>query len=261
MTAIEVATTVAIVLASIDAPTTIEASLARFPPRAGRRGEVIVVDASRDDDRRAIASAISPRVRVLRRQPGSLAPELWRDGLRTPVSPSRRVLDRPDGPAPGWLAALLAGAGRDRRGRRRRADRARAMGCRRRTGRSTCSAMSTICRRCSTSAGSSPRRQRPLSPRPPRGPRASLVGRLLGGRGPSRLRDRGETLAIVPGRRRRVPGGCVARLRRSRQRLAHARHYGAGRSQGRRPGAAPRPVGRRRPRSRRSCWRGSSAIS
>ena len=71
---------VAIVLASIDASATIGASVREFLTQLGDRGRVIVADGSRDGSAE-IAQAVSAEVQVVDRTPGTLAPVLWREGL------------------------------------------------------------------------------------------------------------------------------------------------------------------------------------
>jgi hypothetical protein len=71
----------AVILAAIDAQPTFRRSLQRWLLEMDRPGEVIVVDASRDETADEIEE-LFPGVRVLRRLPGHLVPELWRDGLR-----------------------------------------------------------------------------------------------------------------------------------------------------------------------------------
>jgi len=82
-----------------------DATLARFAAEAGPRGEVIVVDASRDGSAGGPAGRFA-NVRHLRRPPGRLVPLLWRDGLLAADAPlvafsTARML-----PRPGWLASL-----------------------------------------------------------------------------------------------------------------------------------------------------------
>lgn len=96
---------VSVVLASVDALATIIPSLTRFLEEAGAEGEVILVDASSDGsaDR---AEALFPGLRILRRPPGTLAPELWRDGLDASQAPLVAFSTAQMVPACGWLAAL-----------------------------------------------------------------------------------------------------------------------------------------------------------
>ncbi len=91
-----------VIVASIDARATIQASLTAFLREVRDQGEVILVDASRDGTADEVARQF-PSVLVLRRPAGWLAPELWREGLleaRTPLiafSTAQMV------PSEGWL--------------------------------------------------------------------------------------------------------------------------------------------------------------
>jgi hypothetical protein len=96
---------VSVVLASIDARSTIAASLSRFLDEAGSQGELILVDASRDGTAEE-AERSFPRVQVLRRPAGWLAPELWRDGLAAAKAPLVAFSTAQMVPSAGWLAAL-----------------------------------------------------------------------------------------------------------------------------------------------------------
>jgi len=96
---------VAVVVAWDGPPRSPDATLARFASEAGPRGEVIVVDASRDGSAAAFAARFA-NVRHLRRPAGRLVPVLWRDGLLIADAPlvafsTARML-----PKPGWLASL-----------------------------------------------------------------------------------------------------------------------------------------------------------
>lgn len=95
----------AIILAAIDARGTVRASVSRFLQELGDRGEVILVDASRDGTAGA-AAAMFPRLRVLRQPAGRLAPELWRDGLEATDAPLVALSTAQMVPRAGWLAAL-----------------------------------------------------------------------------------------------------------------------------------------------------------
>lgn len=98
---------VAVVVASVDASETARASLRRFAEEVRGRGEVVVVDASRDGTAGEIERTM-PGVRVIRRAPGALAPELWRDGLRATDAPLVAFSTAAMVPEPGWLDAMLA---------------------------------------------------------------------------------------------------------------------------------------------------------
>jgi hypothetical protein len=96
---------VSVVVAATDARATVGACLGRFAEEVAGRGEVLLVDASHDGTARL---ALATGVRVLRRAPGALAPELWRDGLEATDSPLVAFTTAAMVPAPGWLDALLA---------------------------------------------------------------------------------------------------------------------------------------------------------
>jgi hypothetical protein len=96
-----------VVLASIDAGPTVRACLDRWLAELEGRGSLVVVDASRDGTAGAIA-ADYPDVRLLRRPPGRLAPELWRDGLDATDAPLVAFSTLQMAPAAGWRQAMLA---------------------------------------------------------------------------------------------------------------------------------------------------------
>ncbi|MBX6314537.1 MAG: glycosyltransferase, partial [Isosphaeraceae bacterium] len=97
---------IVVVVAAIDARATVQASLAAFLAETADRGEVVLVDASRDGTADE-ALARFPELRVLRRPPGSLAPELWRDGLEATRASLVAFSTAQMVPRPGWLRALL----------------------------------------------------------------------------------------------------------------------------------------------------------
>ncbi|WP_406693480.1 glycosyltransferase [Singulisphaera sp. Ch08] len=97
--------TVTVVVASIDASDTITASLTRFLEEVGMQGELILVDASGDGTADQ-AKALFPGLRILRRPPGTLAPELWRDGLNASETPLVAFSTAQMIPARGWLESL-----------------------------------------------------------------------------------------------------------------------------------------------------------
>lgn len=101
---------VTLVLASIDAMATIEISVRAFLEQLGEADRLIVVDASRDGSGRR-AGEISPRVDVLSREPGTLAPQLWREGLLAAGSEFIAFSTAQMTPRPGWLAAMLGAIG------------------------------------------------------------------------------------------------------------------------------------------------------
>ena len=97
---------VAIVLASIDASATIAASVRAFRAQLGDRGRVIVADGSRDGSD-GIAQAESLDIQVLKRNPGTLAPVLWREGLLASDAEIVVFSTAQMIPRAGHLAALL----------------------------------------------------------------------------------------------------------------------------------------------------------
>jgi hypothetical protein len=97
---------IAVIVASTDAVATIRACLTRFVEEVGGRGEVIVVDASCDGTAEEIARAFAG-VRVLRRPAGTLAPELWRDGMLATDAPLVALSTARMVPVHGWLEAML----------------------------------------------------------------------------------------------------------------------------------------------------------
>jgi hypothetical protein len=98
---------VAVIVASIDAGATVRASLAWFAEEVDGRGEVVLVDASRDATAEEIARGV-PGVRVIRRPSGALAPELWRVGLDATDAPLVAFSTAAMVPTHGWLDAMLA---------------------------------------------------------------------------------------------------------------------------------------------------------
>lgn len=95
-----------VVLAAIDAKATVRACLDRWLAEVECHGDLIVVDASRDGTADAVESGF-PGVRVLRRPPGRLAPELWRDGLRATDARLVAFSTTQMVPTTGWRRALL----------------------------------------------------------------------------------------------------------------------------------------------------------
>jgi hypothetical protein len=120
----------AVIVAAIDARATIAPSLSRWRDEAD---EVIVVDVSADEAAGTGGMPTSswawspvpdmptktwachpdedvklgPAVRILRRPPGRLAPELWRDGLDATDAPLVAFTTAAMVPEPGWRAAML----------------------------------------------------------------------------------------------------------------------------------------------------------
>jgi hypothetical protein len=96
---------VAVVLAAVDARDTVAASVARFLEQVGERGEVVLVDASRDGTA-DVAEQLFPRLHVIRHAPGRLVPELWTAGLVATRAPLVAFSTAQMVPSAGWLAAL-----------------------------------------------------------------------------------------------------------------------------------------------------------
>ncbi len=97
---------IVVIVASIDAPSTARESLTRFTQEVRGRGEVVLVDASRDARTVEIVRDL-PGLRVISRPPGTLTPELWRDGWLATDAPLVAFSTAAMIPAPGWLDALL----------------------------------------------------------------------------------------------------------------------------------------------------------
>lgn len=93
----------AVIVAANDARGTVLASLARWRAEAD---EVVLADASRDGTAEAAEGAF-PDVRVLRAPVGRLAPELWRDGLDATEAPLVAFTTAAMVPKPGWRLAML----------------------------------------------------------------------------------------------------------------------------------------------------------
>jgi hypothetical protein len=96
----------AVILAAIDARATVEASVARWLDVLEGRGELIVVVSARDGTAEHVEARF-PGARVLRRPPGRLAPELWRDGLDASDAPLVAFSTAQMVPADGWRSAML----------------------------------------------------------------------------------------------------------------------------------------------------------
>jgi hypothetical protein len=98
----------AIVVALTDPATpTLAKGLARFADEAGPLGEVLLVDASGRSNCAEIAGQFS-NVRVIPRPVGRLAPLLWRDGLLASDADLVAFTTAQMIPRPGWLEALKA---------------------------------------------------------------------------------------------------------------------------------------------------------
>jgi len=94
---------VAVVVAATDTRVVAPDGLRRFAEEVEGRGEVVLVDGSRDGVEPGVSG-----LRILRRPSGRLAPELWRDGLRATDAPLVAFSTAAMTPAAGWLDALLA---------------------------------------------------------------------------------------------------------------------------------------------------------
>jgi len=101
-----------VIVAATDARGTVLAGLDRFLDEVRGRGEVTLVDASADGTA-VLAARVFPGLRVIRREPGALAPELWRDGLRATTAPLVAFSTAALVPCVGWLDALLGVLDRD----------------------------------------------------------------------------------------------------------------------------------------------------
>ena len=95
---------ITVVLASIESKATIAASVRGFLDELGSRGRVLVADASRDGS----AACVPSGVEVTSHAPGTLAPELWREGLVRSNSDLVAFSTTQMMPRDGWLDGLLA---------------------------------------------------------------------------------------------------------------------------------------------------------
>lgn len=98
---------VSVIVASTAPTPALGASLARFADEVRPLGEVVLVDASGDPAVEGLALGFAG-VRVIRRPIGRLAPELWRDGLLATRAPLVAFSTAQMIPRRGWLAALTA---------------------------------------------------------------------------------------------------------------------------------------------------------
>lgn len=98
---------VALIVASVDAGRTFATSLSGFLGEVRGIGDLILVDASRDGTADA-AGLRFPGLRVVRRAPGALVPELWKAGLDATDAPLVAFSTAAMRPRPGWLASLRA---------------------------------------------------------------------------------------------------------------------------------------------------------
>ena len=98
--------TLAVVVALTDSATPrLEASLARFAEEVGPLGEVWLVDGSGHPSGEVLSRRFS-NVRVIRSPAGRLAPELWRDGLLATDAAFVAFSTAQMIPQNGWLASL-----------------------------------------------------------------------------------------------------------------------------------------------------------
>ncbi|MEO6809172.1 MAG: glycosyltransferase [Isosphaeraceae bacterium] len=96
---------VAVIVASVDAGLTFRASLAGFLDEVRGIGDVILVDASRDGTADA-AGREFPGLRIMRRPLGDLVPDLWQVGMNATNAPLLAFSTAAMRPRPGWLASL-----------------------------------------------------------------------------------------------------------------------------------------------------------
>jgi hypothetical protein len=222
---------VALVLASIDAKATARASVARFLNELDGNDELILVDASGDGTAELVERSF-PAVRVMRRKPGTLAPQLWSSGLQHTSAEYVAFSTAQMVPQTGWLGAL-----------RRRLDCTDAAG----VGGSIApgSGLSATDRALYLLRYASYLPPVPASGRfEPPGDNALYRREQLEGMDDllatgfweveihRRLRTRGETLACAPEAVVVYQGGAVFESA-ARHRLAHARQFGFGRTRGR----------------------------
>jgi hypothetical protein len=96
-----------LVIASLDSEATLRPSLRAFLSEVAPGDDIILVDASRDRSADVCERTFSS-VRVLRRAPGHLVPELWAAGLRAATTPLVAFSTAQMVPRPGWLDSLRA---------------------------------------------------------------------------------------------------------------------------------------------------------
>lgn len=101
-----------IIVAATDARASVIKGLRGFLGESSPRGGVILVDASRDGTADLAADAF-PGLRIIRRAPGPLVPELWRIGLEATRGDLVAFTVATMVPGPGWLEALVRGLGDD----------------------------------------------------------------------------------------------------------------------------------------------------
>ena len=106
MTRMDPTPTLSVILAATHDHPGLPANVDRFLAEVGPEGRVVV--ASPID----LASGVDPRVRLVRTQPGRLAPQLWRAGLVAIETPLVAFSTTQMSPRPGWLAGLVDGLAR-----------------------------------------------------------------------------------------------------------------------------------------------------
>jgi hypothetical protein len=95
-----------VVLAAVEARKTVGESVARFTDELRGRGEVLLVDSSRDGTADEAATC-KPSLRILRRPNGLLVPQLWRDGLLAATTPLVAFSTAQMVPRAGWCSAMI----------------------------------------------------------------------------------------------------------------------------------------------------------
>ena len=220
-----------VVLAAIDARSTVVESVAGFRSAIGDRGNVVLADASRDGTAE-LARERFPDLEILHFPSGRLAPQLWRDGMEATDTPLVAFSTAQMVPRADWLDRML--------------DALESTGAAGVGGPIAASPGLSATDRALyllRYAGYAPPLPESGRFEPPGDNAIYRRDRLVGlerawKRGfwevevHRALRDRGETLASAAGAAVTFRGG--SKLGPAiRQRLAHARHFGAGRARGR----------------------------
>lgn len=78
----------------------------RFIEEVGERGEVVLVESTGDRIIQSLEQRY-PSLRVIRRLPGALAPELWRDGMRATRGEYIAFTTASMSPCAGWLDRMI----------------------------------------------------------------------------------------------------------------------------------------------------------
>jgi hypothetical protein len=97
---------VVVIVAAVDGGADLTACLRAFLDEVHGRGRVLLVDGTSDGTASATARAFD-EVEVLRSRPGSLAPKLWRDGIRSSSEPVFVLTTSQMTPMDGWLESML----------------------------------------------------------------------------------------------------------------------------------------------------------